>query len=82
VENEQANSTSPESLASAMYAMSGTRSNSDFGSPKPSSAFPVIPKELYEAISEEVKVILQQQHACYTDKYGNKGGCSFCTSVG
>jgi len=55
-ENEQAIPASPESLAREGYAMSGRRHKSDFGSPKHSIAFPMIPKDLSEAFPDEVKV--------------------------
>jgi len=34
----------------------------------------MIPKELYKTLPDEVKVIMQQHHAYYIDKYGKGGG--------
>jgi hypothetical protein len=44
-----------------IYAMSGGTA---------ASGFPLIPKELYQALPEEVKLIMKQQHAYYVNKYG------------
>ena len=51
---------------------SSPKSNS--GSSKPSTHFPLIPKEPYESLPEEVKVNMRQQHAYYLEKYGRGGG--------
>ena len=56
-EQEHPNS-SPDSLAHDIYAMSGSKPSENSTSP---NAFPMIPIELYEAIPEEVKLIMRQQ---------------------
>jgi len=50
--------------------VSGSRPNGDPTSP---DAFPMIPKELYDAILEEVKLNMRQQHSYYIEKYGKAG---------
>ena len=73
VDDEQAKLTSPESLTMDMCAMNGNRPKIKVGNIKSSTAFPMIPKELYEAFPNEVKVITKQQHAYYINKYGRGG---------
>jgi len=67
------NSTSPESIVRDIFATSGSRPKSDSGSSNPSPPFPLIPKELYESLPEEVKLTIRQQHAYYLEKYGRGG---------
>ena len=75
-DNEYVNSTSPESIVRDIFATSGSRPKTNSGSSNPSPLFPLIPKELYESLPEEVKLIMRQQHAYYLEKYGKGGGNS------
>jgi hypothetical protein len=57
----------PQDLSSSrdIYAMTGRGPP-----PKPPSAFPMIPKHLYDELPDEGKTIMRQQHAYYIQKYG------------
>ena len=73
-ENDYVNSTLPASIVREIFAASGSRPKSDSGSSTQSPSFPLIPKELYESLPDEVKLITRQQHAYYLEKYGRGGG--------
>jgi len=75
-DNEYVNSASPASIVRDIFATSGSRPKSDSGSSTQSLSFPLIPKELYESLPDEVKRIMRQQHAYYLEKYGRGGGNS------
>ena len=75
-DNEYVNSTSLASIVRDIFATSGSRPESNSGSSNQSLPFPLIPKELYESLPEEVKLIMRQQHAYYLEKYGRGGGNS------
>jgi len=64
-DNEYVNSTSPASIVRDIFATSGSRVKFDSGSPIQSPSFPLIPKELYESLPDEVKLIMRQQHAYF-----------------
>jgi len=53
------NSTSPESIVRDIFAASGSRPKSDSGSSNLSPPFPLIFKELYESLPEEVNLFMR-----------------------
>ena len=69
VEEEKPKLTS-ESLARDIYAMSGGRPKFEVGNAKPS---PMIPKkEVYEALQDDINVVMRQKHAGYITTMGRK----------